>query len=128
MTYPGKISIGNYSHINQGCLLDGRGNIIIGNSVSISHRVSIITLSHDVDDMAFKIRSAPVIIGDYVWIGINATILQGVKIGEGAVVAAGAVVTKDVDPYTIVGGIPAKQIGIRQRSLNYKCRWETAFT
>jgi acetyltransferase-like isoleucine patch superfamily enzyme len=128
MTYPGKVIIGNHSHINKGCFLDGRGILIIGNSVSISHNVSIITLSHDTNDVNFKMKSAPVIINDYVWIGINATILQGVRIGEGAVVAACAVVTKDVEPYTIVGGVPAHKIGIRPRNLNYHCCWDTAFT
>jgi acetyltransferase-like isoleucine patch superfamily enzyme len=78
--------------------------------------------------MNFRMKSSPVIIDDYVWVGINATVLQGVRIGEGAVVAAGAVVTKNVEPYTIVGGIPAKQIGVRTKNLDYHCFWETAFT
>jgi acetyltransferase-like isoleucine patch superfamily enzyme len=124
---PGKIAIGNNSHINRGCLLDGRGGLIIGNSVSISHYVSIVTGSHDVNDPCFGGIFLPIAIENYVWIGVNATILQGVRIGEGAVVAAGSVVTKDVEPYTIVGGIPAHKIGVRNRELDYKCIWNIPF-
>ena len=124
---PFRVKIGNNTHINQGCILDGRGNITIGNSVSISHRVSILTGSHDVHSKTFQALFSPVIIDDYVWIGINATILPGIHIGKGAVVAAGAVVTKDVPPYSIVGGIPAKTIGTRTRELNYTCSWDKFF-
>jgi acetyltransferase-like isoleucine patch superfamily enzyme len=124
---PGKIVIGNNSHINRGCLLDGRGGLMIGDSVSISHRVSIMTGSHDVNNPCFRGVFLPVTIENYVWIGVNATILQGVRIGEGAVVAAGSVVTKDVEPYTIVGGIPAHKINVRNRELDYKCIWNIPF-
>jgi acetyltransferase-like isoleucine patch superfamily enzyme len=125
---PGRVVIGNSTHINQGCILDGRGNLTIGNSVSISHHVSIITGSHIVNSSLFEGYFKPVIINDYVWIGVNATILQGIEIGKGAVIAAGAVVTKDVEPYTIVGGIPARKIGTRQKELNYLCNWDIPFT
>lgn len=76
--------------------------------------------SHDVQDPDFKYNGEQIIIDDYVWIGVNATILKGVHIREGAVVSAGAVVTKDVEPYTIVGGIPAKVIGKRIKDLRYQ--------
>ena len=118
---PQKIKIGEYSHINRGCLLDGRGSITIGNNVSISHNVSIITGSHKINAPNFRAKFLPIKIDDYVWIGANATILQNVTIGKGAVICAGAVVTKDIAPYSIVAGIPAKQIGIRNKELNYKC-------
>lgn len=118
---PHHISIGEFSHINQGCLLDARSPIIIGNSVSISHRVSLMTGGHNYNSSNFVGIFKPIYIKDYVWIGVNSTILQGVTIGEGAVIAAGSVVTKDVAPYTIVGGIPAKKIGERRKELNYKC-------
>lgn len=118
---PHHISIGCNSHINQNCLIDGRASIKIGNSVSISHKVSIITGGHNYNSPSFAGIFKPVIIDDYVWIGINAVILQGVHIGKGAVVAAGAVVTSDVKPYSIVGGIPAREIGKRNSNLNYTC-------
>jgi maltose O-acetyltransferase len=73
----------------------------------------IYSSEHDLVDSNFSATLAPVKIGDYVFIGPRAIILAGVTIGDGAVVAAGAVVTKDVDPYTIVGGVPAKVIGER---------------
>lgn len=125
---PGRISIGRHSHINRGCLLDGRGGLTIGDSVSVSHQVSIITGSHDKDSSDFRERDLPIVIEDYAWIGANATILQNVTIGKGAVVCAGAVVTKDVPEFTVVGGVPAKPIGRRNDKLDYKCKWITPFT
>lgn len=125
---PEKISIGDYTHINRGCLIDGRGYCTIGNRVSISYNVTILTGSHDINAQNFAGKYMPIIIDDYVWIGANATILQNVRIGTGAVIAAGAVVTKDIPPYTVVGGIPAKKIGMRSQQLNYKCKWTTPFT
>lgn len=116
-----KISIGNGTHINRDCFLDGRGTLIIGNNVSISINVSLVTGGHDIQSLTFEGSHKPIIIKDFVWIGINATILHNVTIGEGAVVAAGSVVTKNVEPYTIVAGIPAKKIGTRPRGLNYRC-------
>ena len=124
---PGDFCVGDYTHINQGCMFDVRGGIEIGNSVSISHRVSIMTGSHDVQSKDFAGKNLPVKIGDYVWVGVNATILQGVTIGRGAVIAAGAVVTKDVEPYTIVGGVPAKVIGTRRSDLDYRCYMPVRF-
>lgn len=129
MITPGqKTHIGRNTHINHGCFFDARGGIIIGNNVSISHNVSIITVSHETQSSNFLLKSARVRIDDYVWIGLNATILQGVIIGKGAVVAAGAMVTKDVQPFEIVAGIPARKIGDRNRDLNYKVNWHALFT
>lgn len=116
------VSIGEYSHINRGCLIDGRGMITIGNSVSISHNVQLLTGSHDVQSIDFVGKFLPIQIDDYAWICAGSTILQGVHIGKGAVVAAGAVVTHDVEDYTIVGGIPAHKIGERNHNLNYHCQ------
>lgn len=113
--------IGDWSHINRGCLIDARGGVKIGSSVSISFRASLISDGHDPQSPTMETKRGEIVIDNYVWIGPNTTILKNVHIGEGAVVAAGAVVTKDVPPYTIVGGIPAKEIGLRVHNLNYKC-------
>jgi acetyltransferase-like isoleucine patch superfamily enzyme len=114
---PGRpaISIGRMSVINQQCCLDGRGGLVIGDYVSISPGVWILTDSHDMEDPLFREVLAPVKIGDHVWIGSRAMILPGATVGEGAVVAAGAVVTGDVAPWTVVAGVPARPIGTRSQ-------------
>lgn len=117
----GDLLIGEDTHINQSCFIDGRGGLIIGNNVSISHYVKLVTGSHKVNSLTFEGDFRPIVIEDYCWIGIGSIILNNVIIGEGAVVAAGSVVTKNVDPYTIVGGVPAKPIGKRIKGLNYHC-------
>lgn len=116
-----RLEIGDYTHINRGCILRSAGGIRIGNCVSISYRCNIMSGGHIVNSPTFEGEHAPIIIEDYVWIGVGATILKGVRIGKGAVVAAGAVVNKDVPPYAIVGGVPARVIGKRNSNLNYKC-------
>ena len=123
-----KISIGKHSHINKGCLLDGRGSIAIGNSVSVSFGVKLLSGGHDLQSETFRGRFLPIRIDDYVWIGANATVLQNVHIGQGAVICAGAVVTKDVEPYSIVGGVPAKKIGERSHNIKYQCDGFMPFT
>ncbi len=122
-----KLKIGEKTVINRNCLLDSRSGITIGNRVSISPDVHLITGSHDVNSPGFKYLGKPIVIEDYVWIGSRATIMQGVTIGKGAVVATGAVVTKDVQPFTIVGGIPAKEIGKRTENLKYDPTWKPWF-
>lgn len=124
---PQQLAIGQHSHINRDCLMDARGGIAIGDNVSISHRVAMVTGSHDYNSPSFRGRFLPIKIEDYVWIGVGATILQGVRIGRGAVVCAGAVVTKDVEPYSIVAGIPARKIGKRNQDLYYHCNGATPF-
>ena len=118
---PKLITIGSYCHINRGCLLDARGTITIGNNVSISHQVKLVTGSLEIDSMDFHGVYLPIKIKDYVWLGIGCTILQNVTIGKGAVVCAGAVVTKDVEPYSVVAGIPARKIRERSHHLAYHC-------
>ena len=103
------ISIGKDVFINSGCHFQDQGGIIIGNGSFIGHNVVLATINHDLDPANNrKNHYAPITIGNHVWIGSNATILPGVTIGEWSVVAAGAVVTKDVPPYTVVGGVPVK--------------------
>lgn len=119
---PGGVFIGEDTIIGEYAVLDGRAPLIIGNHVDIATGVMIYNSQHDLnaDDFAEHIDGS-VIIEDYVFIGPRAIILQGVSIGKGAVVAAGAVVTKDVPAYAIVGGIPAKVIGERKnKNLSYK--------
>ena len=116
----GGFKMGNNSVINNNCRLDTRGEIEIGNNVSISNDVIILTADHDLNSSSFESRNKPVIIMDYVWIGTRAMILPGVIVEEGAVIAAGAVVTKNVDKYTVVGGVPARPIGKRSSNLDYK--------
>jgi acetyltransferase-like isoleucine patch superfamily enzyme len=99
----------------------------IGNNVSVAGEVRIFTMEHDIDDPDFKERSAPVTIDDYVVIGTRVTVLPGVHIGKGAVVASGAVVTDDVAPYTVVGGIPAVFIRNRPRNQRYQLRFARLF-
>ena len=113
------LKVGVFSVVNQDCRLDTRGKIEIGDCTSISPETAILTADHNTQSKAFHGRIRPVVIGNQVWIGTRATILPGVKIGDGAVVAAGAVVTKDVPNFVIVAGIPAKQIGVRPTELRY---------
>lgn len=124
---PGLLSIGEYTHVNPGCLIDYRNGVEIGSSVSISHRVMLISGGHDVLSHNFSEIHKPIKVGNHVWIGAGAIVLQGVEVGDGAVVAAGAVVVDDVQPYTIVGGVPAKKIGERVRDLDYKCHTTNIF-
>jgi len=118
---PSNIVIGEDSIVGESAVLDGRDKLMIGNHVDIATGVMIYNAEHDIKDPNFRAISAPVIIEDYVFIGPRAIILAGVTIKKGAVVGAGAVVTKDVGEGLIVGGVPARQIGIREiKDLNYK--------
>jgi len=114
------ISVGNNCVINKNVLLDGRGGFIkIGNNVDIAQETNIWTLEHDVHDDHHKSKGADVVIEDFVWVASRVTILPGVHIGRGAVIASNSVVTKDVVSMDIVGGIPAKKIGERKNLLKY---------
>lgn len=148
---PSGIEIGNNTIIGNDAFLDGRfkrdwsGNknkigtymsnffspsnrpLKIGNNVSIAGEVRIFTMEHDVDAPDFAEVSSPVVIEDYAVIGTRVTILPGVRIGKGAVVASGAVVTKDVDPYSVVGGVPAKFIKNRSKDLRYTLKFSRLF-
>lgn len=114
------ITIGKNTIIGHKAILDGRGGLEIGNNVNFSTGAWIWTSQHDKDDPYFKAMQGKVIIEDYAWISCRTTILPNVRIGKGAVVCAGAVVTKDVEPYAIVAGIPARKIGERSHDLRYK--------
>jgi acetyltransferase-like isoleucine patch superfamily enzyme len=116
---PWNISIGNGTVIGHGVTLDGRNGIAIGENVNFSSEVMIWTMQHDYNSPDFCASGGPVVIEDFVWISARAIILPNITIGKGAVVAAGAVVTKDVEPYTVVGGVPAKVIATRNCDLDY---------
>jgi maltose O-acetyltransferase len=105
--------IGRNTIVNRGCTIDARGSIQIGENVSISPEVAIVTAQHQYNSPTFDIEHGEVVIEDNVWIGIRAMILPGSHIGHGAVVAAGAVVRGKVPPLTVVGGVPARPIGMR---------------
>ena len=111
---PSGISIGEDTIVGDHAFLDGRAALTIGSHVDIASSVMIYNSEHDLESEKFSARTEPVEIGDYVFVGPRAIILPGVKIGKGAVVAAGAVVTKDVPEFTIVGGVPAGKIGERR--------------
>lgn len=117
------IRIGDNVVINRRVYLDGRVGVRLGNNISISPEAYLVSLEHDPNDPHFATRGAEIVVDDHVWIGARAMVMPGVHIGEGAVVAAGAVVTKDVEPYQIVGGIPAKPIGTRARQIEYRVKY-----
>ena len=105
------ISIGRNVFINSGCRFQDHGGITIGDGALIGHNVVLATLNHDIDPRRRSdMHPAPIFVGNNVWIGANATILPGVTIGDGSIVAAGAVVTRNVPINVIVGGVPAKII------------------
>lgn len=110
---PQQLILGKGTIIGDNAILDARCGLTIGRNVNLSSNVSIYTLQHDHRDPLFrcneKQKKMSVEIDDRAWIGSNAIILPGVHIGEGAVCCAGCVVTKDVPPYTVVAGIPAKK-------------------
>lgn len=105
------IHLGKNVFINAGCKFQDQGGITIGDNALIGHNVVLATVNHNEDvKKRGNLIPAPIKIGNDVWIGSNATILPGVTVGDGAIIAAGAVVTKNVEPKTIVSGVPAKYV------------------
>lgn len=119
----GGLEIGHNSVINGYCRIDNRAGVKIGNNVSISEEVVILTADHDIQDPNFKGRKSKVIIEDYVFIGTRAMILPGVRIGAGAVLAAGALCTKSIPPYEVWAGVPARKIDERNPDLVYNLKY-----
>lgn len=117
---PYRISIGAGTCVNKRCVIDGRGGVNIGKNVDIAQETNIWSEQHDYNSPDYTAVCKQVVIEDYVWLASRSTILPGVKIGRGAVVACGAVVTKDVPPLAIVAGVPAKVIGYRKDIMSYK--------
>lgn len=117
-----KLKIGKGTIVGDNALLAAQRGLTIGENVNISSNVSIYSGAHDHRDPYFcstPQTTRPITIGNRVWLGSNAIILTGVNIGEGAVVCAGCVVTKDVEPYAVVAGIPARKVNERPRDLRY---------
>ncbi len=118
---PRNIEIGDDSIIGEKAVLDGRAKLKIGDHVDFASEVMIYNSQHDINHPTFAATDSSVEIGDYVFVGPRAIILPGIKIGKGAIIAAGAIVTKDVPEYAVVAGVPAKIIGERRlKDLNYR--------
>ena len=113
--------------VNSGCRLDTRGGIKIGSNVGISQQVIILTADHDMNFSDFAGRSREVVIEDYAFIGTRAMVLPGITIGRGAIIAAGAIVTKDVPAYAVVAGVPAKVVKERRKDLDYSAEYFRKF-
>lgn len=141
---PAGVTIGHNTVIGNDAFLDGRYKrsgrsylrdffspsvrpLRIGNNVSIAGEVRIFTMQHDIDDPNFVEVEGDVVIDDYAVIGTRVTILPGVHVGRGAVVASGAVVTRDAEPYSLLGGVPAKHIRYRSKDLRYKLKFARLF-
>jgi acetyltransferase-like isoleucine patch superfamily enzyme len=123
----GGLIIGENSVINAKCRLDSRGGLEIGNNVSVSEEVFFLTADHNEDLIGVYGRRKIISIEDFVWIGTRAMILPGVIIEKGAVVAAGAIVTRSVRRLDVVAGIPAKTINKRPENFNYTARYKRLF-
>lgn len=136
MFYPGfsvrnpkKLVIEDGVNIGPKSLLDARSGLIIHRNAVIAYEAIIWSLNHDYNDENFCGKGAPTEIGAYAWICSRAIILPGIKIGEGAIVASGAIVTKDVPPYSVVAGVPARVIGNReQKEYKYGYKRKNDFT
>jgi acetyltransferase-like isoleucine patch superfamily enzyme len=120
----GNLRIGAHCVINNSCRFDNRFPITIGDNVSITYGTMILTKGHDIDDPLFRTKGAPVDIGDYAWVCARVTLLPGVKLGKGCVVLSGAVVSKDVPEYHVVGGNPARFIRERPRNQAYSLHFD----
>lgn len=124
---PERIVIGEGVTIGDSAFLDGRSGLRIGDNVNLGSHVTIYTREHDVDSPTFEETGGPVTLGDHSWVASHAIVLPGVTVGRGAVVAAGAVVTKDVPPHMIVGGNPARPIRRRTEDLRYRLGYAKRF-
>lgn len=128
---PKRLEIGKGSIVGDNAILDARCGLVIGRHVNISSNVSIYTLQHDYRDRKFHCnveqRRMKVEIGDRVWLGANVIVLPGVTIGEGAVCCAGAVIAKDVPPFSVMAGIPAQQVRERPRDIDYEFKGKSCW-
>ncbi len=121
------LRVGEYSVINARSRLDTRGGIQIGSNVSISESVIILTADHDLCSVEFPGIKRGVVIGDYVFIGTGALVLPGCRLGCGAALGAGSVLTKSIPDYEIWAGCPARPIGKRPSGLSYQLSYRRLF-
>jgi acetyltransferase-like isoleucine patch superfamily enzyme len=124
---PDYLSIAGNCHVGRYCQLDARGGIRLGKNVVIASHTLLVTAYHGIDDPTFDGRFGPITVGDRAWLASRVTVTKGVDIGEGAVVAAGSVVVRDVEPWAVVAGVPAKQVGERSRHQTYEIDGGPAF-
>lgn len=123
-----ELHIGENTIINRNCTLDRRGGLYIGANVNISAEVAIYTGGHQPNSSDFGYYQKKVVIEDHVWLGTRSMIMPGVHVKKGALVLPGAIVTKDVEEYCIVGGIPAIKCGERTDNLSYELSWRPILT
>jgi len=117
---PQNLRLGSGIVVGERCLLDASGGeIFIEDNVNISSDVVVMTADHDIQSSSFEPRGGPVHVGSRAWLATRSMVLRGVEVGEGAVVAAGAVVVGNVAPFTLVGGVPAEVLGERTHELTY---------
>ena len=117
------LTMGRGSTIGQRCYIDARGGVRLDEQVSISREAMVLTATHDPDSPDFAATLAPVTFESRSWVASRAIVMPGVTVGEGAVVAAGALVSTDVAPYTVVGGVPARNLRDRPGPLSYEIGW-----
>jgi maltose O-acetyltransferase len=115
LTTKGGVTVGAHTIVNRGVTLDGRGPLVVGERVNISPEAILFTADHDPHSPVFAGRTHSTVIGDRAWIASRAVVLPGAEVGEGALIAAGAVVHGQVGAWTIVAGNPARMIGERSR-------------
>jgi maltose O-acetyltransferase len=115
LTTRGGVTIGASTIVCRGVTLDGRGPLCVGERVNISAEAVLLTAEHDPHSPSFAGRTRSTLVGDRAWIASRAVVLPGADVGEGALVAAGAVVHGAVDRWTMVAGNPARMIGTRSR-------------
>lgn len=114
------ITIGEGTVINRNCRLDGRGGLKIGCHVSLSPECYLLTASHDPQSDQFDAFGKPIEIGNRVWLGARAMVLPGVTLGEGVILGAASVATKNIPDFQIAVGQPARATGERSKTLSYK--------
>jgi len=108
-----RLVLGDDCFVAENVILDARGGLTIGSHVSVNSGAHIWTAQHDLRSPSFAYEASPVVVGDRAWVSARSTVLPGVTVGEGAVIAAGAVLSKNADSWTVVGGVPAKRIADR---------------
>jgi len=124
---PSGLEIAGNCHIGRHSQIDARGGIRVGTNVVIAGHCLLLTADHDPQDSGFRGRLQGISIEDRVWIGSRATILKGVTLGEGSVIAAGATVIHDVPAWSMVAGVPAKIVGHRSHEQNYQIDYGPSF-